>query len=98
MFKDIKIKKGFSINFKGEVEKVLFKVFCFWIFVIRFKDFYFIILKMVVKEGVKINVGDVLFYLKIEEFIKFVFFVSGILIVIECGVKRVIIEILIEVD
>ncbi len=98
MSKDIKIKKGLSINLKGEAEKALSKAPRSRTFAIRPKDFHLITPKMVVKEGAKINAGDVLFYSKTEESIKFVSPVSGTLTAIERGAKRVITEILIEAD
>ncbi|MEZ4858668.1 MAG: Na(+)-translocating NADH-quinone reductase subunit A [Flavobacteriaceae bacterium] len=98
MSKDIKIKKGLTINLKGEAEKTLSRAPRSRTFAIRPKDFHLITPKMVVKEGAKINAGDVLFYSKNEESIKFVAPVSGTLTKIERGAKRVITEILIEAD
>lgn len=98
MSKDIKIKKGLTINLKGEAEKTLSKAPRSRTFAIRPKDFHLITPKMVVKEGAKIKAGDVLFYSKNEESIKFVAPVSGTLTSIERGAKRVITEILIEAD
>jgi Na+-transporting NADH:ubiquinone oxidoreductase subunit A len=98
MSKDIKIKKGLTINLKGEAEKVLSNAPRSRTFAIRPKDFHLITPKMVVKEGAKINAGDVLFYSKSEESIKFVSPVSGTLTSIDRGAKRVITEILIEAD
>ena len=98
MSKDIKIKKGLTINLKGEAAKTLSKAPRSRTFAIRPKDFHLITPKMVVKEGAKIKAGDVLFYSKNEESIKFVTPVSGTLTRIERGAKRVITEILIEAD
>ncbi|MBW2936645.1 Na(+)-translocating NADH-quinone reductase subunit A [Aureisphaera sp. CAU 1614] len=98
MSKDIKIKKGLTINLKGEAEKTLSKAPRSRTFAIRPKDFHLVTPKMVVKEGAKIKAGDVLFYSKSEESIKFVTPVSGTLTGIERGAKRVITEILIEAD
>ena len=98
MSKDIKIKKGLTINLKGEAEKTLSKAPRSRTFAIRPKDFHLVTPKMVVKEGAKIKAGDVLFYSKSEESIKFVTPVSGTLTRIERGAKRVITEILIEAD
>ncbi|HAT64629.1 MAG TPA: NADH:ubiquinone reductase (Na(+)-transporting) subunit A [Flavobacteriaceae bacterium] len=98
MSKDIKIKKGLTINLKGEAAKTLSKAPRSRTFAIRPKDFHLITPKMVVKEGAKIKAGDVLFYSKNDESIKFVTPVSGTLTRIERGAKRVITEILIEAD
>ena len=50
------------------------------------------------KEGAKLQAGDVLFYSKTNEAIKFVSPVSGTLLTIKRGAKRVITEIIIEAD
>jgi len=98
MSKDIKIKKGLNITLKGEAEKSLSKAPRSRTFAIRPKDFHLITPKMVAKEGAKLLAGDVLFYSKTNEAIKFVSPVSGTLTKIERGAKRVITELLIEAD
>jgi len=98
MSKDIKIRKGLNIKLKGEAEKTLSKAPRSRTFAIRPKDFHLIIPKMVVKEGAKLKAGDVLFYSKANESIKFVSPVSGTLAKIERGAKRVINELIIEAD
>lgn len=98
MSKDIKIRKGLNINLKGEADKTLSKAPRSRTFAIRPKDFHLVTPKMVVKEGAKVQAGDVLFYSKTNEAIKFVSPVSGTLTTIERGAKRVITELLIEGD
>ncbi|HPF11040.1 MAG TPA: Na(+)-translocating NADH-quinone reductase subunit A [Flavobacteriaceae bacterium] len=98
MSKDIKIRKGLNIHLKGEAAKTLSKAPRSRTFAIRPKDFHLITPKMVVKEGAKVLAGDVLFYSKNHEAIKFVAPVSGTLTRIERGAKRVITELLIEAD
>ena len=98
MSKDIKIKKGLTINLKGEAEKILSSAPRSRTFVIRPSDFHLITPKMVVREGERIMAGDTIFYSKINELIKFVSPVSGTLTKIERGAKRVITELLIEAD
>ena len=98
MSKDIKIKKGLNINLKGKADKTLSKTPRSKTFVIRPSDFHLIIPKMVVKEGAKIRAGDVIFYSKSQEEIKFVSPVSGTLVNIVRGAKRVIKEIIIEAE
>jgi Na+-transporting NADH:ubiquinone oxidoreductase subunit A len=98
MSKDIKIKKGLNIRLQGEAEKILSKAPRSRTFVIKPSDFHLITPKMVVKEGVKLNAGDVIFYSKTNEQIKFVSPVSGTLKTIERGAKRVITSIKIEGD
>ncbi|RZP02089.1 MAG: Na(+)-translocating NADH-quinone reductase subunit A [Flavobacteriales bacterium] len=98
MSKDIKIKKGLNIRLKGEAEKTLSKAPRSRTFVIRPSDFHLITPKLVIKEGAKLKAGDVIFFSKTEEKIKFVSPVSGIIQKIERGAKRVITEIVIEAD
>ena len=98
MSKDIKIKKGLNIRLKGEASKTLSKAQQSKTFVIRPSEFHLIIPKMVIKEGEKIQAGDVIFYSKAKEEIKFVSPVSGTLVKIERGEKRVIKQLIIEAD
>jgi Na+-transporting NADH:ubiquinone oxidoreductase subunit A len=98
MSKDIKIKKGLTINLIGEAERTLSSAPRSRTFAIRPSDFHLIIPKMVVKEGAKLQTGDTIFYSKNNEAIKFVSPVSGTLVKIERGAKRVITELLIEAD
>ncbi|MFK5982543.1 MAG: Na(+)-translocating NADH-quinone reductase subunit A [Flavobacteriaceae bacterium] len=98
MSKDIKIKKGLNIRLKGEADKTLSKSPRSRTYVIRPSDFHLITPKLAVREGAKLQAGDVIFYSKANEDIKFVSPVSGTLITIERGAKRVIKEIIIEAD
>ncbi len=98
MSKDIKIKKGLTINLKGEAEKKLSNAPRSRTFAITPSNFHLITPKMVVKEGAKLMAGDTIFYSKSNELIKFVSPVSGTLTKIERGAKRVILELLIEAD
>jgi Na+-transporting NADH:ubiquinone oxidoreductase subunit A len=98
MSKDIKIRKGLNIRLKGEAEKTLSNAPRSRTFAIRPQDFHLITPKMVVKEGVKVQAGDIIFYSKSQEELKFVSPVSGTLTEIERGAKRVITKIIIEAD
>ena len=98
MSKDIKIKKGLTIRLKGEADKTISSAPRSRTFVIKPSNFHLITPKMVVKEGTRLNAGDVVFYSKANEEIKFVSPVSGVLSKIERGAKRVITEIVIEAD
>lgn len=98
MSKDIKIKKGLTINLIGDAEKTLSSAPRSRTFVIKPADFHLITPKMVIKEGEKFLAGDTIFYSKSNELIKFVAPVSGTLTKIERGAKRVITALLIEAD
>ncbi len=98
MSKDIKIKKGLNIRLKGSATKTLTKAQRSRTFVIRPSDFHLIAPKMVVKEGAKLLAGDVIFYSKTNEEIKFVSLVSGTLVAIERGARRLITALVVEAD
>ena len=98
MSKDIKIRKGLTIRLKGEADKTLSNAPRSRTYSIRPSAFHLITPKMAVKEGARLQAGDVIFYSKAKEEIKFVSPVSGTLTKIERGAKRVITEIVIEGD
>lgn len=98
MSKDIKIKKGLTINLVGEADKTISNAPRSRTFAIRPSDFHLVTPKMVVKEGGKVQAGETIFYSKSNEVVKFVSPVSGTLTKISRGAKRVITELLIEAD
>jgi Na+-transporting NADH:ubiquinone oxidoreductase subunit A len=98
MSRDIKIKKGLNIHLKGEAEKTLSKAPRAEQFAIRPANFHLVTPKLVLKEGAKVKAGEVLFYNKHEENVKFVSPVSGTLQTIQRGAKRVITELVIKAD
>lgn len=98
MSRDIKIKKGLNIHLKGEAEKTLSKAPRAKVFALRPENFHLVTPKLIVKEGAKFKAGDVLFYDKNQESVKFVSPVSGTLKAIERGPKRVITQLVIEAD
>jgi Na+-transporting NADH:ubiquinone oxidoreductase subunit A len=98
MSKDIKIKKGLTIALKGEAEKALSSAPRARTFAIRPADFHLITPRMMIKEGAKLKVGDPIYHSKDNEAMKFVSPVSGTLIKIERGARRVITRLLIEAD
>ena len=98
MSKDIKVKKGLNIRLKGGASKTLSKASRSKTYVISPSEFHLITPKMIVKEGAKVQAGDVIFYSKTNEAIKFVSPVSGTLVTIKRGAKRVIKELIIEAD
>ncbi|HBK83087.1 MAG TPA: NADH:ubiquinone reductase (Na(+)-transporting) subunit A [Flavobacterium sp.] len=98
MSKDIRIKKGLDLKLKGEAEKVVSDVARSKVYAISPSDFHGVIPKMTVKEGAKIKAGEVIFYSKNDESVKFVSPVSGIIQEIIRGEKRVILQVLIAAD
>ncbi len=98
MSKDIKIKKGLSINLKGKAKHELSSVSRSNIYAINPPDFYGVTPKMVVKAGEKVKAGDVVFYDKQNEQIKFTSPVSGEIKEIIRGARRRILSIKIIAD
>ena len=98
MSKDIRIKKGLDLKLKGEAEKNLSVVTRSKVYAITPSDFHGVTPKMVVKEGAKVKAGEVIFYSKSDESVKFVSPVSGTIQEIVRGEKRVILQILIAAD
>ena len=93
---DIKIKNGLTINLKGAAQNIIKKAATPNTISINPSNFHLIIPKMVVKIGQKIGQGDVVFFSKKNERIKFCSPVNGIVREIIRGAKRKIIEIIIE--
>ncbi|MEN8186578.1 MAG: Na(+)-translocating NADH-quinone reductase subunit A [Bacteroidota bacterium] len=93
MSKDIRIKKGLDIKLKGQAQQKLSSVPRSKIFAIKPSNFHGIIPKMTVRVGDKVNVGDVVFYAKQNDQIKFTSPVSGEIKEIVRGAKRKILSI-----
>ncbi|NER18633.1 Na(+)-translocating NADH-quinone reductase subunit A [Spongiivirga citrea] len=98
MSKDIRIKRGLNIKLKGQAEKVLSDAPKSQIFAIKPTDFHTVMPKMVVKEGQSVKQGEVLFYSKYSDKIKFTAPVSGVVKEIVRGAKRRILEVRVEAD
>lgn len=98
MSKDIRIKKGLDLKLVGEAQPNVTSVARSQIYSINPSDFHKVIPKMVVKEGAEIKAGEVVFYSKNDEAVKVVSPVSGKIIEIKRGEKRVIQEIAIQAD
>ncbi|WP_416444268.1 Na(+)-translocating NADH-quinone reductase subunit A [Leeuwenhoekiella sp. A16] len=98
MSKDIKIKKGLDIKLVGEAEKVISAAPISRTYTIKPSDFHLITPKMIIKEGAKIKAGEPIFHSKSNVNLKFVSPVSGTLVEIKRGPKRVITHLVIEGD
>lgn len=96
MSQDIRIKKGLAIKLKGKADEKISAAPRSGIFAIQPKDFHGITPKLTVKVGAEVNVGDVLFYSKSNEKIKFTSPVSGTVTEIKRGAKRRILAVIIE--
>ncbi len=98
MSKDIRIKKGLEIKLKGTAEKTLFDLPRTDMYAIKPTDFHGIIPKLTIRVGDKVKAGDILFYSKKNESIKFAATVSGEINAITRGAKRRILDISIKAD
>lgn len=98
MSKNVKVKKGLKLSFKGEAEKILETAPLSKTYAIKPPNFYSVVPKMTVKEGAKLKAGDELFYSKYADQTRFVAPVSGVLKEIVRGAKRKILELRIEAD
>ena len=98
MSTDIRIKKGLDIKLKGTAEKILFDLPRTDVYAIKPTNFHGIIPKLTIRVGDKVKAGDILFYAKNNEKIKFAATVSGKISSITRGAKRRILDIRILAD
>ena len=98
MSKDIKIKNGLTIKLKGAAQNIVKKAAFPKSVSINPSDFHLIIPKMTLKVGEKVSQGDVVFFSKKDDRIKFCSPVDGVITDIIRGAKRKIIEIIIDVN
>lgn len=98
MSKDIRIPKGLTIKLKGVAEKSISDLPLSEVYTISPTDFHGIIPKLAVKIDDNVKAGDVLFYSKTNESVKFVSPVSGTILEVVRGEKRRILEIKIKAD
>ncbi|HIP49626.1 MAG TPA: Na(+)-translocating NADH-quinone reductase subunit A [Lutibacter sp.] len=98
MSNDIRIKKGLDIKLKGTAKKEVFDLPRTAIYGIKPTDFHGVTPKLTVKVGNKVQAGDILFYSKMNEKVKFASPVSGEILAITRGAKRKILDIQIKAD
>ncbi|ETN94861.1 Na(+)-translocating NADH-quinone reductase subunit A [Zhouia amylolytica] len=98
MSNDIKIKKGLNLKLKGEAERLISDVPRSKTFAIKPTDFHNVTPKMVVKPGDAVKAGDVIFFSKYSDSVKFVTPVSGTISEVKRGAKRKILEVIIDAD
>ncbi|MGB8705747.1 MAG: Na(+)-translocating NADH-quinone reductase subunit A [Gillisia sp.] len=98
MSRDIRIKRGLTLRFKGEAEKEVVEAPRSKTYAIKPPDFHSVVPKMLVKEGAKVLAGDELFFSKYTEAVRFTSPVSGTVVEVKRGEKRRILEVIIEAD
>ncbi len=94
----IRIKRGLDIKLKGKAEEVFGKSEPATLFSVRPDDFQGIKPKVIVKDGDAVKVGSVLFYDKANPEMKFVSPVSGVVLAVNRGEKRKVLDVRIQSD
>ena len=94
----IKLKKGGSIKLKGLATRSIVNIPASEIVAIKPQDFHGVIPKLILREGAKVKAGTPIFFDKENTDIKFSSPVSGEIIEIVRGARRVILEIKIKID
>ncbi len=94
----IKIKQGLDIRLSGRTETVFAQVPQPGLFAIKPTDFFGLKPKMVVKVGDQVQAGSVIFFDKEHPEVKFTSPVSGEVMAINRGERRVILEVIIKSD
>lgn len=94
----IKLKKGLDIRLTGKAETVFGQFGAPELYAIKPSDFHGLVPKMVAKVGDKIEAGGVLFVDKKQPEVKFVSPVSGELVAVNRGERRVILEVVVKAD
>ena len=98
MSKNVKLKRGLSINLLGEADKVYSSVKSHKSFALKPTDFHNLTPKLSVKIGDKVKSGSVVFFDKYNDKINFCSPVSGEVTDIVRGAKRKILEVLINAE
>lgn len=98
MSKVIKIKQGLNINMLGAAEKIIKKANQADFYAVKPTDFKGIRPKLVVKIGDKVKAGTPLFYDKFQPEVQFTSPVSGEVVEINRGERRVILEVVVRAD
>ena len=98
MSKEIRLKKGLTINLVGEAEKVYASVKPADKYVVKPTDFHGLVPKLNVKVGDKVKAGSSLFFDKYNEKVNYCSPVSGEITEIVRGEKRRILGVVIKAD
>ncbi|MBJ04311.1 MAG: NADH:ubiquinone reductase (Na(+)-transporting) subunit A [Flavobacteriales bacterium] len=95
---DVRIYKGANIKIKGVADRVYANISKSSYYAVKPTDFHLLIPKMVVKVGDYVKAGEILFFDKNNDQIKFTSPVSGVVSDIVRGPKRKILKVLVKSD
>ncbi|MBN1790226.1 MAG: Na(+)-translocating NADH-quinone reductase subunit A [Bacteroidales bacterium] len=98
MLKVHKIRKGFNINLAGKAEKLFGKTNPSEFYAVKPGDFHGLVPKLEVKEGSPVRAGTPLFVDKNNPLIRFTSPVSGEVVSVNRGERRVILEVIVKAD
>jgi Na+-transporting NADH:ubiquinone oxidoreductase subunit A len=93
-----KTRKGLNINLKGKAEKIFVKADPAEFYAVKPSDFHLLVPRLEIEEGERVKAGSVLFHDKSRPEIKFTSPVSGIIVSVNRGERRIINEIVIKAD
>ncbi len=96
MSQDIRVKKGLTIKLKGQAALTTAATSRSTLYAIKPTDFHGITPKLAAKVGDEVSVGDVVFFSKENDRIKFTSPVSGTIKEVQRGAKRKVLAIVIE--
>ncbi|AZQ42784.1 Na(+)-translocating NADH-quinone reductase subunit A [Nonlabens ponticola] len=98
MSKDIRIRKGLDLKLKGEAGHKLVTAPRSSVYAVKPPDFHAVVPKLILKEGAAVKAGEIIFYSKYDEAVKFAAPVSGTISEIVRGAKRRVMEVRIQAD
>lgn len=98
MPKVYKIRKGLTINLAGKAEKFFGKTNPSELYALKPGDFHGLVPKLEVKEGTTVKVGTTLFVDKNQPEVRFTSPVSGRVVSVNRGERRVILEVVVKAD
>jgi len=98
MSKVYKIKKGLDIPLMGEAEKVVRQAEPARYYGVKPIDFHWMRTKLLAKEGDRVKAGSPLFYNKLQPDVQFPSPVSGKVVAVNRGERRMILEVVVEAD
>lgn len=98
MPKVYKIRKGLTINLAGKAEKFFGKTNPSELYALKPGDFHGLVPKLEVKEGTTVKAGTTLFVDKNQPEVRFTSPVSGRVVSVNRGERRVILEVVVKAD